>query len=328
MKILVTGSTGFIGSHLVEELAKQGLSLKAAFRPGDRFQLLDSDFLIDGLDLESFPLDLGDKRDVAKALQGCNMLFHAEHFFSYSGKDKARLYAINQMGTRNIMEGALAAGVDRVVYTSGIETLRAPEGEEIARETDGVTLEDLSTPYEKSRYLAEREVTRLKNLGLPVIIVHPTICVGTRDRDPSPFGRYLRRYLQGKVRYYLDTGLNLVDVADVAKGHLLAAKRGEIGARYILGNQNVYLLELLRTLQRLTGISPPKTALPPWMAKLGNGLVRGLLRRKEGVPNAVIQRLSRPLFFDAGLARHQLGFPQSNVWDALKRELVDIQKPR
>jgi Nucleoside-diphosphate-sugar epimerases len=326
MKILVTGSTGFIGSHLIEELSKQGLALRAAYRPGDNFQFIDSDFLIDGLDLESFPLELSDARSVAKAVAGCQIVFHTEHLFSYSERDKARLYAINQQGTRNVMEACLAAGVERVVYTSGMETLRAAEGQDFTRESDGVALEELSSSFEKSRYLAEREVMRLKNQGLPVTIVHPTVCVGKRDRGSTPFGRYLRRYLQGKIHFYLDTGLNLIDVVDVAKGHLLAAKRGEPGARYILGHQNIYMLEILRNLQRLSGVAPPKTALPPFFAKLGNAFARNILQRREGIPNALIDRLRRPLFFDSQLAKQQLGLPQSNVWEAVRREIADLHK--
>lgn len=325
LKILVTGATGFIGSHLVEELSKQGLAIRAAHRPGDNFQFIDSDFLIDGLDLESFPLDLNDPRAVRMAVQGCQIVFHTEYFFSYNEKYKANCYTINHQGTKHVMEAALAAGVERVVYTSGMETLRAPEGQDAARETDGVALEDLKTSFEKSRYLAEREVLRLKNQGLPVTLVHPTNALGTRDRGTTPFGCFLQRYLRGQVKFYLDTGLNLIDVVDVAKGHLLAAKRGEIGARYILGHQNVYLLEILRNLQKFSGIAMPKTALPPWMAKMGNTLVRQVLRRKDGISNACIDRLSRPLFFNGDLARRQLGLPQSNVWEALKKEIKEMR---
>ncbi len=325
MKILVTGSTGYIGFHIVEELAKQGLALRAAHRPGDRFHF-DSDFLIDGLDLESFSLDLSDRRAVFKALEGCQILFHADYLCSFLGKNKSRLYAINQMGTRNVMEAALAQGVEKVVYTSGMETLMASEGQEQARESDGVSLEDLSTHFEKSRYLAEREAIRYLNQGLPLIIVHPTVGVGPRDREPTPFGRYLLRYLQRKTHYFLDTGFNLVDVVDVAKAHLLAAKRGKTGKRYILGNQNIYMLELLRNLEKMTQIPAPKTALPPFFAKLGNAVMRNILGRKDGIPNALINRLKRPFFFDSSLARQELGMPQSNVWEALRREILDLQK--
>jgi dihydroflavonol-4-reductase len=325
MKILVTGATGFIGFHIVEELAKQGLGLKAAYRPGDKFHF-DSDFLIDGLDLESFPLDLTDRHAVHRALEDCQVLFHAEYFFSYKRRDKARMIAINQIGTRNVMEAALAQGVEKVVYTSGMETLMVPPDQEVATESDGVSLQDLSTPFEKSRFLAEREATHFRQKGLPLVIVHPTVCLGTRDREPSPFGRYLRRYLTRKTHYFLDTGLNLVDVNDVAKGHLLAAKRGEVGARYILGNQNVYLLDILQHLEKFTQIRAPKTALPPTIAKLGNALVRGIFRRRGGIPNAVIRRLERPFFFDPSLARNDLGMPQSNIWQALQREIIDQQK--
>jgi len=324
MKILVTGATGFIGSHIVEELTKQGLPLRAAYRPGAGFSERD-DFMIDGLDLESFPLDVTDRNAVFQAVQGCQMLFHTDYFCSFASKDSFLMEAINQAGTKNVMEAALHHGVEKVVYTSGMETLAVPPGQEQAKESDGVSLEDLKSPFERSRFLAEREVTRLKQQGLPVIIVHPTVCVGTRDREPSPFGSYLFRYMRSKIHFYLDTGINLVDVVDVAKGHLLAAKRGQVGARYILGNQNVYLLELIRNLQRLTGVKAPATALPFALAKAGNTLLRSVLQMRGGLPNEILSRLDRPLFFNSALARAELGLPQSNVWEALKRHLAWFQ---
>lgn len=326
MKILVTGSTGFIGSHIVEELAKQGLAIRAAYRPGHNFQRIDSDFLIEGLDLESIPLDLTDRQKIFAALKGCHLLFHADHYFSFEARDKGLLYQINQFGTKNLMEAALAQGVEKVVYTSGMETLRVPPDQEIGRERDGVSLSELATDFEKSRYLAEREVLQAKQKGLPVILVHPTVCLGRRENRTTPFGKYLERFLSRKTHFYLDTGLNLVDVADVAKGHLLAAKRGKIGGRYILGNQNVYMLEILRKLEELTGIRAPKTALPPAFAKLGNAMVRTVFRRRSGIPNALINRLQTPLFFDAGLARQELGLPQSNVWEALRSQILEAVK--
>lgn len=321
MKVLVTGAGGFLGSHIVEELTKQGLPLRAGYRPGTTLSSDESEVMIEGIDLESFPLDITNRNAVFQAMQGCTMLFHADFLCSFSSADRARMEAINHIGTKNVMEAALHHGVEKVVHSSGMETLSLAPGEDQIRETDGVALEDLKTDFEKSRFLAEREVSRLKQQGLPVIIVHPTICLGTRDRDPTPFGRYLLRYLWRKTHFYLDSGLNLVDVVDVAKGHLLAAKRGQVGGRYILGNQNVYMLELLRNLQRITGIPPPGTALPLAFAKLGNALARGLLRKKDGIPNALLERLRRPNFFDSRLARNELGLPQSNVWEALKRHI-------
>jgi len=329
MKILVTGASGFLGSHIVEELTKQGLPLKAAFRPGETFNGDNSDVMIEGLDLESFPLDITNRNAVFQAVQGCQMLFHADFLCSFLGNDRERMEAINHQGTKNVMEAALHHGVEKVVYTSGMETLAISPGREQIDESDGVSLDDLKTDFERSRFLAEREVTRLKQQGLPVIIVHPTVALGTRDRDPmTPFGRYLLRYLQKKTHFYLDTGFNFVDVIDVAKGHLLAAKRGQVGARYILGNQNVYMLELLRNLQKMTAVKAPVTALPLALAKAGNLLARTVLFKKDGVPNAVLNRLQQPLFFNPGLARSELGLPQSNVWEALRRHVIYLKNLR
>lgn len=314
MKILVTGATGFIGSTIVEELAKQGLAIRAAHRPGESLGQIDSDFLIDGLDLESFPLDLNNRKEVFTQLKGVQILFHADYLCSWKRQDKARLYEINQMGTRNLMEAAHAQGIEKVIYTSGMETLAVPKNHEIATERDGVAWEDLKTHFEKSRFLAEREVLNFKAKGLPVVIVHPTICLGAREQGTTLFGQYLQRLVNGKARFYLDTGFNLVDVVDVAKGHLLAAKRGKVGGRYILGNQNVYMLEIIQRVSQMTGRPGPKTALPFGWAQVANVLVRSL-------PQPLLKKLKKPLFYDPALARKELGFPQSSIWEALARQI-------
>ena len=326
MKILVTGATGFIGSHIVEELAKQGLAIRAGFRPGEDFQQVDSDFLLDGLDLDSFPLDITDRKAVFHQIKGVQILFHADYLFSWAAADKQRLYNLNHGGTRNLMEAALAEGVEKVIYTSGMETLSAPRGKATADERDGVAYEDLKTHFEKSRYLAEREVLNFKGKGLPTVVVHPTICLGSRERQSTAFGQYLQRVLHRRSPFYVDTGLNLVDVADVARGHLLAAKRGRVGGRYILGNQNGYLLEVLEKIAELAGVPPPKAALPFGWARLGSQALRGLFRRQGALPSSVLGRLQSPQFFNSALAQRELGFPRSNVWEALARQIKELLK--
>jgi dihydroflavonol-4-reductase len=326
MKILVTGATGFIGSHLVEELARQGLTVRAAYRPEENFASLDSDYLIDGLDLESFPLDITHRESVFKALKGCQILFHTDYLCSFESADKDRLYHFNQTGTRNLMQAAQHCGVEKVIYTSGMETLLAPPDREVATEKDGVAMDDLKTDFAKSRLAAEHEVLQLRAKGFPTIILHPTVCLGTRDPGITPFGNFLSRYLRRQVHFYLDTGLNLIDVKDVAKAHLLAAKRGRVGSRYIVGNKNIYFLEILQNLAQISGIPPPKTALPTGMAVLGNLLAQRVFRRGGGIPTALIQQLKRPLFFEPGPSRQELGYPQSSVWDALARQVEWLQR--
>lgn len=327
MKILVTGATSFIGSHIVEELIKQGLEIHAAYRPEENFGSLHSHFLIDGLDVTSFPLDLSNRAAVNHALKDCQMVFHCDYFQSFENSHKNKLYTINQLGTRHIMEAALEHGVTKVIYTSGMETLRAPKGQNAAKESDGVALEELKSHFEKSRYLAEMEAIHCRRKGLPLIIVHPTVCLGQRDTHSS-FARFLRRYLRKKIHFFLDTGLNLVDVMDVAKGHLLAAKRGMPGDRYILGNQNVYMLEILQYLEHLTSIRAPKMGLPFTMARFGNLITKRVLGMKGGISNQEIKILRTPLFYDASLARKKLGFPQSDVWEALRLGLIDLSREK
>ncbi len=323
LKILVTGAAGFLGSHLVEELSKQGISLRAAYRPEENFRKIDSPFFIDGIDLESFPVDLSQAQEAKRALQGCQILFHTDSFFSTLPQEKNKLYTINHVATRNLMEAALLQGVEKVIYTSGMETLSPGPKQNLATERDGVSLEDLQTDFEKSRYLGEREVLNAHKKGLPTVIVHPTICLGIRESATTPFGLYLRRVLQKKSRFYLDTGVNLIDVQDAAKGHLLAAKRGKNGARYLLANQNVFMLELLQNIQSIVQFPLKQTAVPLNLAFAGNFIAREILRRRSGIPNGLLRRLKRPLFFDSTLSREQLGLPQSNVWEALKRQIQD-----
>ncbi len=323
MKILVTGAAGFLGSHLVEELSKQGVSLRAAYRPEENFKKIDSPFFIDGIDLESLCVDLSQSQEAKEALKNCQILFHTDSFFSTSPEEKEKLHTINYEATRNLMEAALQQGVEKVIYTSGIETLSPRLKQDLGTERDGVSLEDLETDFEKSRFLAEREVLNANKKGLHVVILHPTICLGSRESGTTPFGLYLRRVLEKKSRFYLDTGLNLIDVQDAAKGHLLAAKRGKNGARYLLANQNVFMLELLQNIQRIAKIPLHQTAVPMGLALMGNFIAREIFRRRSGIPNGLLRRLKQPLFFDPTLSREQLGLPQSNVWEALKKQVQE-----
>lgn len=318
---LVTGSQGLLGSHIIEELSKQGIPIRAIHHFKAAKQKWRSDFLIEGLDLETLHIDLGNKNELYEAVKGCSVVFHTEHYFSLEKKDQDQLYQVNQKGTQNLLEAAYNAGVDKVVYVSGMELLRPPPGKEIATEEDGVALEDLKSDYEKSRYLAERKVIEYRQKGLPCTIVYPTVCVGPGQGNETPFGHFIQRYLQRKVRFYLDTGINLIDVKDAAKGCILAAKRGKIGSRYILGNKNIYMLEFLQQLELMTKIKAPKMALPFFIAKAGNSIIRNLLRRKTGMSNSLIEMLRKPFLYETHLARQELGLPQSNPWKALQEQI-------
>ncbi len=318
---LVTGSQTLVGYNLIEELSKQGLPIRATHHFKSSSKKRSSDFLIEGLDLETRHVDITNKEDLYQAVQGCSIVFHTEHYYSLEKKDRSLLYQINQKGTQNLLEAAFQAGVDKVIYVSAMELLRPAPGKEIANENDGVALEDLKTDYEKSRYLAERKVIEYRQKGLPIIIVYPTVCVGPGQGDENPFGHFIQRYLQKKLLFYLDTGFNLIDVKDVAKGCILTAKRGQIGGRYILGNKNVYMLEILQQLEKMTHIKYPKMALPFFLAKASNSLLRNIFQRRAGFQNNLLETLRKPFFYDTSLARKELGLPQSDPWKALQKQV-------
>jgi dihydroflavonol-4-reductase len=314
MKAFVTGATGFIGASLVRELIRDGVSVKALARPGsDRRNL-------DGLDLEICDGDLLDPDSLARGLTGCNTLFHAAADYRLWTREPATMYRINVEGTRNILAKALDAGVSRVVYTSSVGTLGNPGDGTPGTETTPVTLAEMVGDYKKSKFMAEREAEGFIAKGLPLVIVNPSTPVGPLDIKPTPTGKIIVDFLNGKMPAYLDTGLNLIDVADCARGHILAAKVGKTGEKYILGNENLTLRDIFGILSELTGIPAPRVRLPytPILAAayLNEGIAR-LTGREPLIPLAGVQMARKIMFFDAAKAVRELGLPQRPVRDAL-----------
>ncbi|MGH7363316.1 MAG: NAD-dependent epimerase/dehydratase family protein, partial [Candidatus Methylomirabilales bacterium] len=237
MTALVTGGTGFLGAHLVRALLREGESVRCLVRPGsDRRNLA-------GLHVEVVEGDITDPFAAARAVRGCDTVFHAAALYQLWVPDPAPMYRVNVGGTRTLLAAAGEAGAKRIVYTSTVGALGNPGDGRPGTETTPVTLADMVGHYKRSKFLAEQEALRLARAGLPVVIVNPSAPVGAYDVKPTPTGQMMVDFLRGRMRGVLRTGLNLVAASDVAAGHLRAAERGKAGERYILGHANLMLEE-------------------------------------------------------------------------------------
>ena len=313
---LVTGGTGFIGAHLVRALLARGRAVRCLVRPGSRRDNLD------GLEVEIAVGDVRDRPSVARALGGVATLYHCAADYRLWAEDTRDLGATNVAGTENVLAAAAEAGVAKVVYTSSVGALGLNADGSPANETTPVARKDVVGRYKRSKYDAERAAEAWAGRGLPLVIVNPSTPVGELDIKPTPTGQMILDFLNGRLPAYVDTGLNLVDVRDVAQGHLLAAERGKIGERYILGNRNMTLKEILDTLSRLTGLPAPTVRLPhavPLAVAAASTLLANLTGRPPRVSLESVRMSTHRMFFDAGRAVSELGLPQSPVDEALLR---------
>jgi dihydroflavonol-4-reductase len=321
MRALVTGGTGFVGSQVVRALVEDGVEVRVLARPGsDRRALAD-------LPVEVVTGDLAEPPSLAAPLRGVETPYHVAADYRLWAPDPAVLYRVNVGGTRALLLAAAAAGVSRVVYTSSVGTLGLPPDGGPGTEATPVQLEDMVGDYKRSKYLAEREAEAAAARGLPVVIVNPSAPIGPWDWKPTPTGRMLVDYLKGRMLAYLDTGLNLVHVRDVARGHLLAAERGRPGERYILGHGqgNLALRAIFERLAPYTGIPAPRVRLPH-RAALAIGAGAELVARLRGTEPAVartaVRMAKKRMYFDPSKAIRELGLPQTPVDQAL-RDAVD-----
>jgi dihydroflavonol-4-reductase len=315
----VTGGAGFVGSSVVRAVLARGAEVVALVEPGGDTANLD------GLDVDVVSGDLRDAPAVDRALAGCGTVFHVAALYRFWAPDPAAFYDINVTGTRHVLESARAHGVDRVVYTSTVGTLGlggattdAPVDERSFAHVD-----HLFGLYKQSKYVAEHEVLRAAAEGLPVVLVQPTTPVGPRDRGPTPTGRTVLEFLDGRIPGYVDTTLNIVDVEDVAAGHLLAADRGQVGRSYILGGENLALRDVLATLAAVTGLPTPTRRFPASLALAAghvSGLLEGrLLKREPSIPLEGAKMSTTHMSFDDTRAREELGYTSRPAAEALER---------
>ncbi|HUY21387.1 MAG TPA: hopanoid-associated sugar epimerase [Acidimicrobiales bacterium] len=325
-RVAVTGASGFIGSAVTRALLARGASVRGLVEPGaDLANLAD-------VDVERVDVDVRDAEGVRRALRDCRAVLHVAALYRFWARDPRQFYDVNVGGTLNVMEAARAAGVERMVYTSTVGTL----GLDAARR--GVAADEHSFPdvshlfgsYKRSKYVAEHEVLRAAAQGLPVSIVMPTFPLGPRDRVPTPTGRLVLDYLNGRVPGYVDTTLNVAHVDDVAAGHVLALERGETGRSYILGGENYSLQGLLGVLAAATGLPEARLRVPRavslGVAHVSEFVEGRLLRRHPSVPLEAARMSTTHMAFDDSRARKELGYsprPASEAIESSARWFVD-----
>ncbi|HTX62901.1 MAG TPA: hopanoid-associated sugar epimerase [Acidimicrobiales bacterium] len=307
-RVAVTGAAGFIGSAITRRLLERGASVVAVAEPaGDRRNL-------HGLDVEVQPADVRDRESLGRALSGCRFVFHAAALYGFWAKDPALFYAVNVEGTRNVLDAASAGGVERLVYTSTVGTLGldGPVGGSPATEESFADLSHLFGHYKRSKYVAEHEVLRAAAQGAPVTMVLPTFPLGPRDRRPTPTGKVVVDFLNGRFPGYVDTAMNVAHVDDLATGHLLALERGRVGRSYIVGGQNLSMRELLSTLAEVTGLPPVTVRFPRILALVAgftSETVQGrILGRSPSVPLEAARMSATSMIFDDSRAREELGY--------------------
>ncbi len=262
MKTLVTGATGFIGSTVVRELLKDGVDVRVTVRK-------DSDTRnIDGLDVEVVYGDTRDRGAMRAALKGCDTLYHVAAYFAHWSLNKNLFYEVNVEGTKTILQEALAQGLEKVVYTSTSNTIGSHGAGNFVDEQAQFNAWKTGDHYAISKYLAEIEAKKICEQGLPMVIVNPTLVIGVRDIKPTPSGKLILDIVNREMPGYIDGAINIIDVQDVARGHILAAKKGRIGERYIFGNENVTVGDFFRLVAETAGVKAPRLKLPYRVALL------------------------------------------------------------
>lgn len=316
---LVTGATGFVGSHVARRLVARGERVRVLVRPTSRLDLLER------LPVERVVGDLRDRASLEAALEGCRVLYHVAADYRFAVPRPGELYESNVQGTINLLDAATRAGVARIVYTSTVGALGVSRDGTPVNEETPVTLDDMIGHYKRSKFLAEQEVARRARAGAPIVIVNPSTPIGPGDAKPTPTGQMIVDFLNGRMPGYVETGMNLVHVGDVAEGHCLAMARGRIGERYILGHRNLTLKEILTTLAEVSGLPVPTLRVPHAVA-MGAAVVSTAWARLVGRAPTIsiegVRMAHKKMYFDASKAVRELGLPQTPIEEAL-REAVE-----
>lgn len=317
MRAFITGATGFIGGNLARALVADGHQVRALVRPSsDRRNVA-------GLPIETVAGDLDDPQVLAEQLAGCDCVFHVAAHYSLWAKDRQAIYRANVTGTKNLLAAAQTVHIKRFIHTSSVAAIGVPAPGALANEETQTTVEALVSDYKKSKFLAEQAALEAARNGLDVVIVNPSTPIGAHDVKPTPTGEIILRFLQDRMPAYVHTGLNLIDVDDVARGHILAWRRGRRGERYILGHRNLTLKEMLEMLAHITGKPAPRLAIPHAIP-LGVAFVdEMILARYFGKQPQVsfysVQMSRKAMYYDSSKAVRELGLPQSPVEGAIEK---------
>ncbi len=316
-KVLVTGGTGFVGGHLVRALLARGDEVRVLTRPSSDRRLLAA------LPVEWAEGDLLEPESLKRALAGCDRLFHCAADYRLFAKDPSPMYRANVEGTRTILSAAREVGVERTVYTSSVAALAVPEPGRVSNEDSLAALDRVVGHYKRSKFLAQEVALEAAQSGQDVVIVNPSTPVGPGDLKPTATGKVIVDFLSGRMPAYVETGLNLVPVEDVARGHILADEIGLAGRLYILGHLNLSLREILDLLAELTGLPRVKVRIPyglAWTVGLIDTVVEGyLLNRTPQVSFEAVKMSRKKMFFSAQRAVDELGFQPGSVREALAR---------
>lgn len=312
-KVFVTGATGFIGANLVRLLLKENYQVKALVRK-------NADLIsVKNLNIELVQGSLNDDNLTSK-MSDCEYLFHVAAHYSLWSKDKDLLYKSNVLGTKNILQSAKKAGIKRTIYTSSVGAIGVQKNGILANENYQSPVENLIGNYKKSKYYAEQEAYLAVKSGQDIIIVNPTTPIGEYDIKPTPTGEIIVRFLTGNMPGFVNTGLNFIDVKDVAKGHLLALEKGKTGERYILGNINLTLEDFLTKLATITNKKAPKIQLPLWLPLVVGFVDENILTKFGKKPSIALEAVKMSgqfMYYDSSKAIAQLGLPQTNIDEAI-----------
>jgi len=309
LRALVTGGSGFIGAHVVNILLHQKVDVRVLVRPTTDISIFKE------LNVEILTGDITDLAFLREAVNGVDLLFHVAADYRLWVPDPQRMYATNVEGTIRILRAASEGGVSRIIYTSSVVTVRG-SGETPGTEADFMKLEECRSTYQRTKVLAERAVWEMIARGMPITIVNPSTPIGAGDRRPTPTGRLIVDYLTGRLPAFLNTDLNWVSVEDVAAGHWLAAQKGSVGERYILGHSNLSLGEFFGILADVSGKPAPKVRIPysvAWMAAVVGNFYGRLTAREPQATLDGVRMAGLPMRYDSRKAIEQLGFPQTPI---------------
>jgi dihydroflavonol-4-reductase len=323
MKTLVTGATGFVGSHVAGQLLAAGHSVRVLVRPTSNLKALE------GMAVEPVAGDLRDAASLGCAMQSVQRVYHVAADYRLWTKNPGEMYESNVEGTRRLIEVAHRAGVERIVYTSTVATIAVPRHGALPNEETWATLGEMIGHYKRSKFLAEQVALDAAKSGVPVIIVNPTAPVGPGDWKPTPTGHIILDFLKGNMPAYVDTGLNVAPVEDVASGHLLAGEKGRAGERYILGGRNMTLKQILDALAAITGRAAPRIQLPhavALMAGYADEVFSRLMGREPQIPLEGVKMSRHKMFIESDKAQRELGYKPTKVEAALERAVRGYQE--
>lgn len=315
MTTLVTGAAGFLGSHVARQLVARGETVRVLMRPSSNNRAISD------LPLEYVTGDLRDAASLERAMNGVTRVFHVAADYRLWAKNPQEIYDSNLGGTKNLLAAAQTAGIEQLIYTSTVATI-AVDRPELPNESTDSKLEEMIGHYKRSKWMAEQEVLRAAKEGLPAIVAMPTTPVGPWDWKPTPTGKIILDFLNGKMPGYVDTGLNFVGVEECAAGHLLVSERGQTGERYLLGAENLTLKGLLDVLAGITGLPSPSMKIPHGVA-LSVAYVETAFSRIIGkepqIPVEGVKIAQHKMFVDCSRAQKELGFRPGPVSAALER---------